>query len=46
MNLRELGEDRLVQQITARLPRNRSVVLGPGDDCALVRFGSQKTCSC
>lgn len=38
MNLQELGEDRLVQQITARLARNSSVVLGPGDDCALVRF--------
>lgn len=42
MNLRELGEDRLVQQIAARLPRNRAVVLGPGDDCALVRFGSEE----
>ena len=42
MNLRELGEDRLVQQITAGLPRSGSVVLGPGDDCALVRFGSRE----
>lgn len=40
MNLQELGEDRLLQQITANLPRNSSVVLGAGDDCALVRFGS------
>jgi thiamine-monophosphate kinase len=42
MNLRELGEDRLLQQITRSLPRNSSVVLGPGDDCALVRFGSKE----
>ena len=42
MNLRELGEDRLLRQIIARLPRNSSVVLGPGDDCALVRFGSDE----
>ena len=41
MNLRELGEDRLLQQITRTLPRNSSVVLGPGDDCALVRVGSK-----
>jgi thiamine-monophosphate kinase len=38
MNLRELGEDRLLQQILAHLPRSRSVVAGAGDDCAVVRF--------
>ena len=37
MNLAELGEDRLLQQITSGLSRNSSVVLGAGDDCALVR---------
>ncbi|HSH38782.1 MAG TPA: thiamine-phosphate kinase [Chthoniobacterales bacterium] len=42
MNLRELGEDRLLQQITRTLPRNRSVVLGPADDCALVRIDSNE----
>ena len=41
-SLGELGEDRLVQQITRGLPRNSSVVVGPGDDCALVRFGSEE----
>ena len=40
MNLREVGEDRLLQQITAALPLNSSVVAGAGDDCALVRFGA------
>ena len=42
MNLKELGEDRLLQQITTDLSRNSSVVLGAGDDCALVRLGSTK----
>jgi len=36
MKLRELGEDRLLAQILPDLPRNRSVLLGPGDDCAVV----------
>ena len=40
MNLQELGEDRLVQQIAQRLPRNSSVVVGAGDDCAIVRTGA------
>ena len=40
MNLRELGEDRLVQLITNNLTRNSSVVVGPGDDCAIVRIAS------
>ena len=38
-SLGDLGEDRLLRQITASLPRNSSVVLHAGDDCALVRFG-------
>ena len=42
MNLAKLGEDRLLQQITPFLSRNRSVVLGAGDDCALVRFGAEE----
>jgi len=37
MNLSEVGEDRLLAQILPRLSRNRSVVLGAGDDCAVVR---------
>ncbi len=39
-SLGDLGEDRVLAQITARLPRNNSVILGPGDDCALVRLGA------
>lgn len=38
MKLRELGEDRLIAQLTRTLPQHRPVVNGPGDDCALVRF--------
>lgn len=37
MKLRELGEDRLLDQLLRNLPRNRSVILGAGDDCALVK---------
>jgi thiamine-monophosphate kinase len=32
----ELGEDRLLGQLLPKLPRNRAVVLGAGDDCAVV----------
>jgi thiamine-monophosphate kinase len=39
MKLHELGEDRLLQRLTPHLRGHRSVVLGPGDDCALVRLG-------
>lgn len=38
MNLRELGEDRLLQKITSGLPRNRAVLSGAGDDCAVAQF--------
>jgi thiamine-monophosphate kinase len=41
MKLSEAGEDRLLAQLLSTLPRNRSVVLGAGDDCAVVR-GSQR----
>jgi thiamine-monophosphate kinase len=37
MNLGEVGEDRLLAQLLPMLSRNRSVVLGAGDDCAVVR---------
>lgn len=36
MKLHELGEERLVQQLVKRLKKNRHVVAGPGDDCAVV----------
>jgi thiamine-monophosphate kinase len=38
MKLRQLGEDRLLAQLLPGLPRARSVRVGPGDDCALVKF--------
>jgi thiamine-monophosphate kinase len=39
MNLRALGEDRLLDQLLPGLPRNAGVVLGAGDDCAIVESG-------
>jgi thiamine-monophosphate kinase len=41
MRLSEAGEDRLLAQILPTLSRNRSVVLGAGDDCAVLQ-GSQR----
>jgi thiamine-monophosphate kinase len=41
MNLSEAGEDRLLAQLLPMLSRNRSVVLGAGDDCAVVRCPQQ-----
>jgi thiamine-monophosphate kinase len=41
MKLRELGEDRLLDQLLPKLPRNSGVVLGAGDDCALVKSGKR-----
>ena len=38
MRLSEVGEDRLLAQLLPTLSRNSSVVLGGGDDCAVVRF--------
>jgi thiamine-monophosphate kinase len=37
MKLSQVGEDRLLAQLLPALSRNRSVVLGAGDDCAVVR---------
>jgi thiamine-monophosphate kinase len=37
MKLREVGEDRLLAQLIPKLSRNSSVVVGAGDDCAVVR---------
>jgi thiamine-monophosphate kinase len=39
MNLRELGEDRLLEQLLMKPPRDSGVVLGAGDDCAIVESG-------
>ena len=37
MNLREVGEDRLLDQLLPKLPRHRGVIVAAGDDCAIVR---------
>jgi len=37
----ELGEDRLLDQLLPNLPRTRAVLLGGGDDCAIVRSGER-----
>ena len=37
MKLREVGEDRLLEQLLGKLRTGRDVVLGAGDDCALVK---------
>ena len=36
MKLRDLGEDRLLNELLPRLSRGKAVVAGPGDDCAVV----------
>lgn len=42
MNLRDLGEDRLLARLLPRLRSDHSVILGTGDDCAIVRLPRQK----
>jgi thiamine-monophosphate kinase len=37
MKLSELGEDRLLAQLLPTLSRNREVIVGAGDDCAIVK---------
>jgi thiamine-monophosphate kinase len=37
MKLRDLGEDRLLARLLPRLKLKRSVVAGPGDDCAVLQ---------
>ena len=41
MKLRELGEDRLLEQLLLKLPSGHGVILGAGDDCALVESGKR-----
>src|SRR5215469_52443 len=36
MNVGDAGEFGLISRVTARLPRNRATLLGPGDDAAIV----------
>jgi thiamine-monophosphate kinase len=38
MKLREVGEDRLLNQLLSRLPLGKTVVAGAGDDCAVLEF--------
>ena len=40
--LRELGEDKLFAHVFPRLNRNSRVVIGAGDDCAVVKFHGAK----
>lgn len=37
MKISDLGEDRLIAQLTSALAGSDEVVLGPGDDCAVIR---------
>jgi thiamine-monophosphate kinase len=39
IRLRELGEDRLLEQLFACLPAGKDTVSAVGDDCAVVRLG-------
>ena len=39
MKLRDVGEDRLLEELLPKLEQNSGVVLGAGDDCALVESG-------
>lgn len=39
MKLGDVGEDRLLEELLPRLPANSRVVLGAGDDCAIVESG-------
>jgi thiamine-monophosphate kinase len=41
MKLRDVGEDRLLEQLLPKLPRNAGVLLGAGDDCAVVESGKR-----
>ena len=34
-----MNEFELIQRLTRSLPTNKSVVAGPGDDCAVLDFG-------
>jgi len=42
MKLREVGEDRLLDQLLPHLPLGKTVVAGAGDDCAVIEFSSRR----
>jgi thiamine-monophosphate kinase len=37
MKMRDIGEDRLIEQLLPRRSLKKAVAIGPGDDCALVK---------
>jgi thiamine-monophosphate kinase len=39
MKLKDIGEDAVVEEITRKLRFDKRVEIGPGDDCAVVRWG-------
>jgi thiamine-monophosphate kinase len=39
MKLKDIGEDAVVEEITKKLRFDERVEIGPGDDCAVVRWG-------
>jgi thiamine-monophosphate kinase len=41
LTLRQLGENALVERLTAGLPLSSRTVIGPGDDCAVLRGPEQ-----
>jgi thiamine-monophosphate kinase len=41
MKLRDVGEDRLLEQLLSKLRVRREVILGAGDDCALIDSGKR-----
>ena len=45
MKLRDVGEDRLLEQLLGTFAARRDVVLGPGDDCAVVKSCERGTLS-
>ena len=40
--LRDIGENRLLREMLPRLPQRAGTVVGPGDDCAVVRIPGAK----
>ena len=41
MNLRQLGEDRLIEKFVSHLPRGQGVMADAGDDCAVMRISGK-----
>ncbi len=43
-SLRDLGEEGLLSMLRKRIPAGRGVLLGPGDDAALLEWGKELLC--